>query len=296
MTNRLFLGIDGGGSGSRAVLGNEGEILARVEGGPANPRALGVGAVWNNLEQLAARALQEARLPPQIPSRLHVCLGLAGVGREEDRRLLLAPGHPFASLRLETDVHVALVGALGGEEGVLLAAGTGSIAYGVDGGGARYRAGGWGLAVGDEGGGAWLGREAVRLALRTHDGRGEATALLGAVLEHWGPTVEGLMERVRLAGPADYGRLAPLVFAAAAAGDGVARALEAQAVTALAELLEAMDKQYPPGEVAFSLTGSIAKRLEGELLGGAPERFRRGYRPPLAGPEVGALELARRLR
>lgn len=268
----LFLGIDGGGTGSRAVLADKTEVLARLEGGPANPRALGVESAWNNLVALEG-TVQEAGLPLETVSRLRVCMGLAGVGREEDRRRFLEAGHPFASLRLETDVHVALVGALGGERGVLLVAGTGSIAYGIDGSGTRYRVGGWGLAVGDEGGGAWLGREAVRLALHAYDGRGDATVLLERILQGWGPTVDELMAWVRLAGPADYGTLAPLVFEAAASGDRVAQDLRSQAVRALLELLGAMDRRYPPGDVAFGITGSVAKAVRGEVLEGRHRGF-----------------------
>ncbi|MDQ3396642.1 MAG: N-acetylglucosamine kinase [Deinococcota bacterium] len=293
MANPLFLGVDGGGTGSRAVLGDETRVLACAEGGPANPRALGAPAVWENLNELTARVLEEARLPVEMVSQLHVCMGLAGVGREEDRKRLLALGHPFAKLRLETDVHIALVGALGREEGVLLAAGTGSIAYGVDATGRRYRAGGWGLAVGDEGSGAWLGREAVRAALHVYDGRGEETVLLETVLARWGPAVDDLMERVRLAGATDYGSLAPLVFEAAAAGDLVAKTLREKAVTALVALLGAIDGRYPAGALRFSITGSVAGLLSLAVLERAPQRFQRGYEAAQAEPEIGALRLAK---
>jgi glucosamine kinase len=294
MADNLFLGIDGGGTGSRAVLGNDGKVLARAEGGPANPRSVGVEAAWKTLNELAAQALQEAKLPTEAIAELHVCLGLAGVGQEGDKRRFLAFGHPFAELWLETDVHVALVGALGREEGVLLAVGTGSIAYGVDAAGERYRAGGWGLEVGDEGSGAWLGREAVRLALRAHDGRGEETVLLARLLQRWGPTVDDLMERVRTAAPGDYGSLSPLVLEAAKEGDTVARGLMSQAVAELAHLLRALDRRLPAGALPFSITGGVGKLLLEDILEHAPIRFREGYRAPLAGPELGALELAKK--
>jgi len=288
----LFLGLDGGGTGCRAVVGDAARVLGRGEGGPANPRAVGVEAAWGNALEAVDRALAAAGLGPGAKRDLHACFGLAGVGRPLDHSAFLAVPHPFRSLRLETDVHVALVGALGREEGALLVAGTGSIAYAVDATGGRYRVGGWGLPVGDEGGGAWLGREAVRAALRAYDGRGPRTPLTDRVMERHGG-VEGLLAWVLTATPKDFGALAPLVLGAAE--DAVGQALRRTAIFHLEELVGALDRRVPPGPAAFSAVGGVAAALLPDLLPRLPVRFWEGYGGPQGPPEEGALRLAQGL-
>lgn len=270
------------------VAGRSGEVLAKAEGGPANPRTVGAEAAWRAILE----ALQMAGLPAgQAP--VYACLGLAGIGRATDRERFLSVPHPFAAIRLEPDIHVALVGALAQEAGALLAVGTGSIAYAVDAEGRRYRVGGWGFEVGDEGSGAWLGREATRAALQHWDGRGPATALSDAVLGGWGPTADDLIERVRTAGPSDFASLAPRVLEAAKAGDEVARRLKQRALSQLVQHLRSLERNTPP--LPFSLTGGLALALVSELLMLAPARFRERYQPARYSPVEGALLLARQL-
>lgn len=286
----LYLGLDGGGTGCRAVVADASTVLGRGAGGAANPRAVGAVTTWENIDYAVDAALKAAGLGVDAKPALHACFGLAGVGRPGDRDAFLAHPHPFASLRLETDVHVALVGALGGEVGAVLAAGTGSMVYGQDALGGRYRVGGWGFPVGDEGGGAWLGLELARAALHAADGRGEASELTGAVLGRYGGP-EGLLHRLRDAGPKDFAALAPLVFGADEAEPLRARLLR-DAAGRLAALVTAFDRVFPPGAVSFSAVGSVAHRLLPDVLGEVPGRFRAGYREAAAAPEMGALRLA----
>ena len=277
------------------VAGRDGAVRGRAEGGPANPRTVGAEAAWRAILQ----ALRLAGLPEG--AQAYACLGLAGVGREADRERflgwpseqLLSVPHPFAAIRLEPDIHVALVGALAQEAGALLAVGTGSIAYAVDTQGRRYRVGGWGFEVGDEGSGAWLGREAVRAALQHWDGRGPATSLSEAVLGVWGPTADELVERVRTAGPGDFASWAPHVLEAAGAGDEVARRLKQRALSQLVQHLRSLERNTPP--LPFSLTGNLALALANELLALAPACFRERYQTARMTPAEGALLLARQL-
>lgn len=294
MPRPLYLGLDGGGSGCRVVIAYQtGSPLGFAEGGSANPYVLGTEQAWANLNEAIAAALAAAGLSVADKARIHACFGLAGVDRAPDREAFLASGHPFANLQLVTDPHIALVGALGKEEGALLIAGTGSILYALDASGARYRVGGWGLSIGDEGSGAWLGREAVRAAFFAHDRRGEASSLSDSVLSLWGPDIDNVLRRVQTATSRDFGQFAPCVLAAAAAGDKVAQAIKGEAVQHLISLLAALEHRYPPGPLAFSTAGSIARLLIEEVLEDAPLRFREGYQPPKAPPHLGALEMAR---
>ena len=209
----LYLGVDGGGTGCRAVVADELAVLGRGAGGAANSRAVGVVAAWESVDAAVNAALTDAGLSGDAKPLLQACFGLAGVGRPGDREAFLKHPHPFASMRLETDVHAALVGALGAEVGAVLAAGTGSMVYGQDASGRRYRVGGWGFPVGDEGGGAWLGLELARAALHAADGRGEASGLTGTVLRRYGGP-EGVLQKLHNAKPKDFADLAPLVFSA----------------------------------------------------------------------------------
>ncbi len=291
---RLYLGLDGGGTGCRAVVADELTVLGRGAGGAANSRAVGVMAAWENIDRAVEAALADAGLDGDAKPLLQACFGLAGVGRPGDREAFLGRPHPFASLRLETDVHAALVGALGGrvgsEVGAVLAAGTGSMVYGHDKNGGRYRVGGWGFPVGDEGGGAWLGLELARAALHAADGRGEVLGLTETVLSQYGGP-EGLLHKLHNAGPKDFADLAPIVFEANQ-NDPLRKRLLREAAGQLGALVRAFDRRFPPGELAFSVVGSVARRLLPDVLEGVPARFRAGYREAAASPEMGALRLA----
>src|SRR5262249_61200260 len=85
---------------------------------------------------------------------------------------------PAARVAVTGDAVLAHAGALGGEPGVVLIAGTGVVALAIDADGALRTVDGWGPWLGDEGGGAWMGASGLRAALRALDGRGPSTALL----------------------------------------------------------------------------------------------------------------------
>ncbi len=299
---RYYLGVDGGGSGCRAVIASaDGRVLGAGTGGPANPRGVGVTVAWQNVLNAVGEALVASGRPCR-PDELYACLGLAGVGRESDRAAFLAggqvfdgqvfDGRVFREMRLDPDLHSALVGALGREQGALLVAGTGSVAYAVDPQGTRYRVGGHGLMVGDDGGGAWLGKRAVRHALRVGDGLEPPSAVSTMVLERWGPGTDAVLTKVRDATPQTFGTLTPPLLSLADR-DAVAYALKQDATDALVELLAVLDDRYPPGPVSFSMVGGVASALSESILERAPQRFRQGYVAAQNAPVIGALTLAR---
>ncbi len=160
-----YLGIDGGGSKTVFLLVDENDQeICRVQTGPSN---------WNSVgRDAAASAIREgvARLTGPVPEA--VCGGFAGAGRKEGVeffRSVLEPLFPHSRVRIESDAVAAYVGALGLRPGVLLIAGTGSIAIGRTPDGKMVRAGGWGPQFGDEGSGYWMGREAIQIALQFSD-------------------------------------------------------------------------------------------------------------------------------
>jgi N-acetylglucosamine kinase-like BadF-type ATPase len=230
---RHVIGIDAGGTKTVGMLADErGELLAEARGAGANLQVQGELEVekvlYGIMERLGAR------------SAAALCLGIAGVDRADEaalvRALLGRLGQHERTL-VVNDAAIALVAGAPTRVGIVIVAGTGSIAYGVDARGGVARAGGFGHLLADEGSAYWLGREALRAAVRALDGRGPGTYLVGAVLGDLG--IASLDELVPLA----YGQglprqrlaaLAPLVQAAADAGDPVAAALLDAAASELA--------------------------------------------------------------
>jgi len=170
-----FLGIDGGGSKTTFLLENdEGRELARFETGPSN--WLSSGPV--NARESLTHGIQRLPALPDV-----VCGGFAGGGRPEGvefYRSCLVALLPQAQVFVETDAFITYMGAIGPRPGILLIAGTGSIALARRSDGTMIRAGGWGPVFGDEGGGFWIGREAIRCALRAKDS-GETAEFVSAI-------------------------------------------------------------------------------------------------------------------
>lgn len=212
---RLYLGVDGGGSGCRVRLaGADGQPLADGVGGPANI-ALDPEGACRNILSAAAQAMAAA-FPADDPARLMAgtwaALGLAGTvaaGADE----WLASRLPFARSRIVSDAYTSTLGALGGQDGIVAAMGTGSVFARMRGG--RYdQIGGWGFLLGDEGSGAVLGRRLVELALRAQDGLIPMTPALADVLaRHGGP--HGTVAWAIAARPADFAARAPALFTSA---------------------------------------------------------------------------------
>jgi glucosamine kinase len=184
-----FLGIDGGGSKTRAVVVNaDYEVLGRAEAGAANPFAVGAQTSARNCSMAARGAIANAREndPSFNPYNVRSWgFGLAGVRREKDAArvrdaLREVCNVPFA---LETDVVAAHAGAFAGATGIVVSGGTGAITFGADEFGARIYADGWGPILGDEGGGYWVGVEALKATCRSLDGRANPTLLAPAVME-----------------------------------------------------------------------------------------------------------------
>jgi N-acetylglucosamine kinase-like BadF-type ATPase len=160
----VFLGIDGGGSKTAFVLEDEtGNELDRAETGPSNWLSSGPEEAQRNI----AAGILQLKTHPEI-----VAGGFAGAGRPEGIRFYtdcLSSLLPDTRIFVETDAFISYIGAIGLTPGVLLIAGTGSIAIGRRSDGRMIRVGGWGPMFSDEGSGFWIGREAIRSALLAND-------------------------------------------------------------------------------------------------------------------------------
>src|SRR5215510_12504038 len=174
-----YLGIDGGGSKTTFLLVDEYyNEICHFQTGPSNHLSVGPDAAKDAIVQGISQLTEQ----PSI-----VCAGFAGAGRPESvafYRGVLQGLIPQAQLIIESDAFIASIGAIGVDPGLLLIAGTGSIVIGRDKDRSMFRVGGWGPHFGDEGSGFWIGREAVRAALRSLDmhNRTDFTARIAATL------------------------------------------------------------------------------------------------------------------
>lgn len=229
-----YLGVDGGGSKTRAVVvDSTGAERGRGEAGSSNYQAVGLARAVAELQRAASEAADAAGCGLPLAG---AWLGLAGMDSPSDYDALLPHTRCLAaSVRLTNDAELLLSG-LEGLTGVALIAGTGAIALGRDVSGRIVRASGWGHVLGDEGSGYDLGRSALRAALRAADGRGRPTALLTAVLDAWELSApEQILQRVYPAtDKAGIARLAPLVLRCAVEGDTVAAMLVRRGAAELA--------------------------------------------------------------
>jgi N-acetylglucosamine kinase-like BadF-type ATPase len=245
---RYFLGVDGGQSSTTAIIGDEtGRVLGVGRGGPCNhvsgseARAKFVDAIHASV----GAACSEAGLDSAAVRFVSACLGFSG--GPADKQAMV--GEILASDRIlvTDDASIALSGAVSGgmpgRPGIVVIAGTGSIAFGRNGEGRTARAGGWGYLFGDEGGGFWIVREALRAALRWEEGWGSPTALRPMLLDATGArNINDLMHRCytpefprpRIAG------LSLLVNTAAENGDPMARNILREAAGELAQLARAV--------------------------------------------------------
>jgi N-acetylglucosamine kinase-like BadF-type ATPase len=220
----FVLGLDAGGTKTVCYLADaRGGLVAQHRTGGANLQAAGELALEKVLH-----AAMEGALGPHDVVPAAVCLGIAGVDREDDaavvRGIMRRIGYK-ARVVVTNDALVALVAGAGHGPGVVIVAGTGSIAYGRNHAGQAARAGGWGYVLGDEGSGYWIGRLALRAVVRAADGRGPHTLLTQLILGHFGVArPEGLVHAVYFSHlpPNAIAAVARHVQAALDAGDTVA--------------------------------------------------------------------------
>jgi glucosamine kinase len=284
---RHWVGVDGGGTGTRAVIADaRGRLLGQ---GAAGPSALGQGAVqaWRHIGEAAAAAAAQASLVDFDLADCALGLGLSGVSLAGEREALLAQAPALAELALISDGLAAVLGAHGGQPGAIVIAGTGSVGEALSADGEHREVGGWGWQLGDEGSGAWLGRRAIQHAQAALDSREPAGALAHAVWATAGRDRSALLAWCAQAGQAGFASLAPAVFEHEAADPSAARLLQ-QAVGELETLATALD---PEARLPLALAGSIALRLADRLS----PRWRQRLVPAHADAAVGALLLIRHL-
>jgi glucosamine kinase len=258
----ILLGIDSGGSHTAVVVGDaRGRVLSRAEGPGSAMRPGGGERSAAVILDVARRAAVQAQL--SLPATIAL-VGAAGAGRAlEQQELAAAITSAGVAERVDvrSDIEIALAAAFGEAPGILINAGTGSIAYARAPDGQLHRAGGHGWQLGDEGSGYWLGRRALAAAARAHDGLEESSTLLERLLVTLGlQAFDDLVRWTATATPAQVAALAPHVLNAAREGEIVAQRIVADAAVELAQLVRMLSKRFGGSEsIKMATAGGLLR-------------------------------------
>ncbi len=296
----IFLGIDGGGSKTSCLIGDEHSVLGSGMAAGSNVVRVGEAHAKESLASAIREACAVAKISPSQINR--TCIGLAGAARPGMGELLRRMLAEIVSGEIEVvgDMVIALEAAFGSGPGVIVIAGTGSIAYGRNSKGETARAGGWGFAVSDEGSGHWIGRAAVSAALRAQD-QGGSTQLLHSIMTFWHlETHEQVVLAANATPPPDFAALFPVIQSAAEAGDALAEKVLTQAGNELAGLAKIVIRRIFRGtnDVPVAMSGGVfgncalARQVFYNSL--QAEHFQIVVNETVVEPVHGALDLARR--
>lgn len=275
----LILAFDLGKSRCRAALFDDNRRLAEAE----QPGSSGLADPNGVTDALRAMAAATDQL--KVSKADAVCAGLAGLGRARDRAPALAAGlaraYRTANIVLSSDITISHAGALGGAPGVVIAAGTGSVALAIDEAGRSALCDGWGYLLGDDGSGYAIGRAGLAAALREHDGRGGSAELHRLAEQRFGP-LEALPATIHAAAnpPRLIASFTPDVAAAAQAADPIAARIWQGAAQALAATaVAAGGRVFGPGQPfdiataggLFDAGALLMQPFEEELRRAAPQ-------------------------
>lgn len=260
----VVLGIDGGGTRTRASIVAGDKVLAHAEGGSIKRLRVGAVTAEANLRAL----LQQVYAQAGVKAVDAATAGVASAMMPGVPEWITAVFHDFAIARSEVvgDEVIALDAAFQGGPGILQIAGTGSNTIGRAPDGSRETAGGWSSRLGDEGSGYWIGVNAVRRALRAHD-REQPTKVLEKVGSIWGtPTIEDIVNLGDSTPGPDFAALGPAIYALAEAGDPVALSVIQQAAADLVETVllvrgKLRRKHAIAGEVPVAWTGGVIEKM-----------------------------------
>jgi N-acetylglucosamine kinase-like BadF-type ATPase len=257
---RILIGADVGGTKTAVAVSEDGSIVGRAEGPGAAVRPGRALASASTIIEVVRRALSDAgRLRGDV-----LVVGAAGAGRAPEREELRTAirGENIASnIVVTTDIEIALEAAFAHGPGIVVSAGTGSVAVGRDQAGKRHRIGGYGWQMGDEGSGYAIGRASLGAVSRAVDGRSPQTALSDRLLKVTRSSdFDSLIRWAAGASPAEVAALAPHVLAVAAEGDPLAQGIADYAARELSQLAICLVPK-------MDLTPPVRVAITGGLLG-----------------------------
>jgi glucosamine kinase len=303
-TQNSVVGVDGGGTKTEAVIMDaQHRVIGEGRAGPSNPLRVGIVGAAAAVREAIDNACASAKL--RRTDLVAAEIGLAGARRRELRERMRETLAPLGVGEIEvvTDADIALYGATDGAPGLVVIAGTGSICCGIDARGKRFCAGGWGPVAGDEGGGAWLARRALRAIAYAFDGRGPKTALTDLACAYFHVTSADDLTTAIYAPTITNERLAGFgrdVVEAAKANDEVAGRIVADGGTelGLAAVAVIRNLQMERDRFQIAYVGGVFRAagdlmldtLRAEVRKVAPRAF---FEPPHFAPAVAAARMAR---
>lgn len=283
--NRLFMGVDGGGTKCRIrIRSQSGDLVSEAEGGLANLYQ-DLDAATGTILVTIQEALQKAGLAETARQQMHVGLGLAGAVTAETTASIRRALRSFATVSVDVDAYAACLGAHDGEDGGIVIAGTGSAGLALV-RGKRHWIGGFGFLLGDQGSGAILGRGALRRAALSLDNLIPASPLLDEILSQFNHDRDAFADWARHALPRDYAQFSPRIFAAAAQGDRYGLELVQDAARAIARLVNELLARGAP---RIALVGGLARPLAQYM----PDELKPHLIEPKRDPLDGAVMMAR---
>ncbi len=285
-----YVGIDGGGSGTRLVITDSigsSSPLSIIDHGPPSALALGRKTAWENILATLKIAFQNIGHDAIPYQETAIALGLSGANHLAWHQEFLSLNPGFPKIILDTDGFTTLLGAFEGTPGVIVALGTGSVGVILRKDGMRDSVSGWGYPAGDEASGSWLGKLAVSHTQKVCDGRRKQSKLSELILQHIQKHSSNgtLISWVGDANQTQYATLAPFVFQAKD-DDPVAHQLLVLAGKEIEEMHGALDPNF---EYPFSLCGKLGPLLRSYLS----TKFNNVYQACKKESQFGALYLLR---
>ncbi len=279
----FFIGVDGGGSGTRVRLARaDGQEIAT---GCAGPSGLmhGIANAWAAVETAAAQAFRNAGLDLPAKTGIAIGLGLAGVHNQQWAAAFVAANPGYAQVALESDGHTTVLGAHAGQPGAIVALGTGSVGEVRRADGVHIEVGGWGFPAGDEASGAWMGLRAVNHIQQVLDGRVPGNAFADAVIAACGGARNAIQVWLANASQTSYAQLARIILQHGES-NLVARAILLEAGRQAELMANALDAD---GTLPIALCGGLAAPMGAWL----PATLLKRVVPPQGDSAAGALRL-----
>jgi N-acetylglucosamine kinase-like BadF-type ATPase len=294
----LVLGVDGGATKTVCAIANENFDLEGLGiAGPINYHIVGVERARKNLKMAVVRAssnLDGGSAPFDIG-----CFGIGGLSTQHDYRIIsksIIPSTIAKKRIIVNDVIVAFYAATNGDPGIVIVAGTGSIAYGANKEGLNCFCGGWGWLIGDEGSAFYIARKALNLATKAYDGRSEYTVLIDMFkkrlkLKNFKDIISKIYHQTE---PNEIASLATIVSLAAENGDKVARDILEESGRELALAVKSVAKKLSMERESL-IVGAVGSVFKSNIVWNAFKQNILTYMPyatlisPIFYPVVGAL-------